>query len=146
MYNANMLKKMCPRSPCMNMWVTNCQGWKNGDPGYVPASNGTAESPSNPDPQRPGSFGIYLNGQWSRLDIDPDRIPAHDPIGSLDVSLLHDLILDPILDIADERTDPAIEFVGGIRGNTALAARETSFCCHNCESKKSNSGTKKAYN
>jgi len=35
----------------MNMWVTNCQGWKKGEPGYVPASNGTAASPSNPEPK-----------------------------------------------------------------------------------------------
>ena len=84
---------------------------------------GTLHENTDPTPPGPGSFGIYLDGRWLRLDVDPTRIPDGDEIGSLDVSLLHDLILEPMLGIADERTDPAIEFVGGIRGTAALAAR-----------------------
>ncbi len=66
-------------------------------------------------PQAPGEFGMYLGGQWYRLRINPQRIPD-DPVASLDVSLLADNLIEPILGIADQRTDERIDFVGGIRG------------------------------
>ena len=55
-----------------------------------------------------------------RLDLDRDSVDWDDPIQSLDVKLLHDRILEPLLGIKDERTDPNIEFVGGIRGTDSL--------------------------
>ncbi len=74
-------------------------------------------------PGAPGQFGMYLDGQWYRLTIDPECIPANDPVASLDVSLLQDHLLAPILGIGDPRTDERIDFVGGIRGLEELQRR-----------------------
>ncbi|MCH2132443.1 MAG: DUF1015 family protein [Phycisphaerales bacterium] len=87
------------------------------------AQLGTIHEGTDPAIQAAGSFGIYLDGQWIRLELDHDSIDWTDPIASLDVSLLHDRILEPLLGIQDERTDPNIEFVGGIRGCDELARR-----------------------
>jgi uncharacterized protein (DUF1015 family) len=76
-----------------------------------------------PDPPRPGSFGIYLAGQWYLLALDSGTIPAADPVRSLDAALLEDRILGPVLGIGDLRTDKRIDFVGGIRGTAELARR-----------------------
>lgn len=73
-------------------------------------------------PERPGVFGMYLAGQWYRLQIQPDRIP-NDPVGRLDVSLLADNLLAPVLGIEDPRRDTRIDFVGGIRGLGELERR-----------------------
>jgi uncharacterized protein (DUF1015 family) len=74
-------------------------------------------------PGREGEFGMYLDGQWYRLAIDPARVPADDPVGRLDVSLLQDNLLAPILGIGDPRRDERIDFVGGIRGLGELEQR-----------------------
>ena len=84
---------------------------------------GTLHMDASPDIDQPGSFGIYMRGRWMRLDLDRDSVDWDDPIQSLDVKLLHDRILEPLLGIKDERTDPNIEFVGGIRGTDELARR-----------------------
>ncbi|MEN8106561.1 MAG: DUF1015 family protein [Pseudomonadota bacterium] len=73
-------------------------------------------------PAGPGEFGMYLAGQWYRLQIHPDRIPA-DPVAKLDVSLLADNLLEPLLGISDPRRDSRIDFVGGIRGLGELQRR-----------------------
>jgi uncharacterized protein (DUF1015 family) len=73
-------------------------------------------------PDRPGTFGMYLGGQWYRLVIQPERIP-NDPVGRLDVSLLADNLLAPLLGIEDPRRDKRIDFVGGIRGLAELEKR-----------------------
>ena len=73
-------------------------------------------------PERPGSFGLYLGGRWYRLAIRPDLIPA-DPVGRLDVSLLQNNLIAPILGITDPRRDKRIDFVGGIRGLAELEKR-----------------------
>lgn len=73
-------------------------------------------------PAGPGEFGMYLAGQWYRLVIHPDRIPA-DPVARLDVSLLADNLLAPLLGISDPRRDQRIDFVGGIRGLEELERR-----------------------
>lgn len=74
----------------------------------------------SPEPKGSGSFCLYLNKAWRRCTFLPDSTPTYDPVGSLDVSLLSDLVLAPILNITDLRTDPNIEFVGGIRGPAEL--------------------------
>ena len=74
-------------------------------------------------PARAGEFGMYLDGQWYRLAIRPERIPADDPVRRLDVSLLQDNLIAPILGITDPRRDDRIDFVGGIRGLGELAKR-----------------------
>jgi uncharacterized protein (DUF1015 family) len=73
-------------------------------------------------PGAPAEFGMYLGGQWYRLTIHQDRIPD-DPVGRLDVSLLADNLLAPILGITDPRRDKRIDFVGGIRGLEELERR-----------------------
>jgi len=73
-------------------------------------------------PQGPGTFGMYLAGQWYQLAILPDMIPS-DPVGRLDVSLLADRLLAPVLGIDDPRRDRRIDFVGGIRGLAELERR-----------------------
>ena len=77
----------------------------------------------NAVPPRAGSFCIYLDHHWYLVELDPSSIPAGDPIGSLDVSLLHDRILGPVLGIGDPRTDQRVDFVGGIRGTGELERR-----------------------
>jgi uncharacterized protein (DUF1015 family) len=73
-------------------------------------------------PERAGEFGMYLDGRWYRLDIHPELIPS-DPVARLDVSLLADNLLEPLLGISDPRRDPRIDFVGGIRGLGELEKR-----------------------
>jgi len=77
-------------------------------------------------PDRAGVFCIYLDGRWHRLELDPSGIDRSDPIASLDVSLLQDRVLSPILGIGDPRTDKRIDFVGGIRGTAELERRVSS--------------------
>ena len=74
-------------------------------------------------PSRAGEFGMYLKGQWYRLAIHPGRIPQHDPVKRLDVSLLQDHLLAPILGLGDPRHDKRIDFIGGIRGLKELERR-----------------------
>ena len=67
-------------------------------------------------------FGLYLQGQWYCLTALPGTY-TNDPIGILDVTILQDNFLDPILGIKDQRTDKRIDFVGGIRGLNELEKR-----------------------
>ena len=67
-------------------------------------------------------FGMYLNKQWYHLTANKDSY-TDDPIGILDISILSDNILDPFLNIKDQRTDKRIDFVGGIRGLKELEKR-----------------------
>jgi uncharacterized protein (DUF1015 family) len=73
-------------------------------------------------PQRSGEFGMYLDGRWYRLRLDGSQIPD-DPVARLDVSLLADNLIAPILGISDPRRDDRIDFVGGIRGLAGLQQR-----------------------
>ena len=79
-------------------------------------------APNAIQPATHGELGMYLPGQWYRLRIKPECIPA-DPVGRLDVSLLSDQLLGPILGITDLRTDKRIDFVGGSRGTRELEKR-----------------------
>ncbi len=73
-------------------------------------------------PGKAGEFGMYLGRQWYQLTVKPELIPQ-DPVKRLDVSLLQDNLIGPILGIADQRRDKRIDFVGGIRGLTELERR-----------------------
>ena len=84
---------------------------------------GRLSKTTDPRPSRPGTFCVYLDGAWHRLELDPATIDPRDPIGSLDVSLLQDRVLGPVLGIGDPRTDKRIDFVGGIRGTAELERR-----------------------
>ncbi|MCM2307418.1 MAG: DUF1015 family protein [Sulfuritalea sp.] len=80
------------------------------------------DSAGRAHPSAPGEFGMYLAGRWRRLRIKPELIPE-DPVARLDVSLLSDHVLAPLLGIADLRRDKRIDFVGGIRGLAELERR-----------------------
>lgn len=83
----------------------------------------TVEEADSPvKPETPGEFGLYLSGRWRKLRIKPDLIPT-DPVARLDVSLLQDNLIAPVLGIADPRRDRRIDFVGGIRGLRELERR-----------------------
>ena len=73
-------------------------------------------------PSCPGEVGLYLPGRWFRLNIDP-KLFVSDPVARLDVSLLSEHLLGPVLGIMDLRRDKRIDFVGGIRGLTELEKR-----------------------
>ena len=66
---------------------------------------------------------MYLDGQWYRLNINKERVPEDDPVARLDVSLLQDNLIAPLLGVIDPRTDNRIDFVGGIRGLDELERR-----------------------
>lgn len=70
-------------------------------------------------PEQKGQVGMYLEGSWYQLDARPE-ICTDDPVKGLDVSILQDRILGPLLGIGDPRTDSRIRFVGGIRGLSEL--------------------------
>lgn len=75
----------------------------------------------DPVPRQRGELTMYLDGRWIGLRPRPGVVPA-DPVGGLDVSVLQDRVLAPLLGIHNPRTDVRIQFVGGIRGAGALQA------------------------
>jgi uncharacterized protein (DUF1015 family) len=75
---------------------------------------------SSPLPATKGEICMYLEGRWHSLTGAPGTTNPIDPISSLDVSVLQERVLDPLLGITDVRTDKRIDFVGGIRGTRAL--------------------------
>ena len=77
-------------------------------------------------PSQPAEFGMYLDQQWYCLQLNSAPIPTEDPVGRLDVSLLADNLIEPILGISDPRRDNRIDFVGGIRGLEGLEKRVNS--------------------
>lgn len=74
-------------------------------------------------PQKAKTFGMYLADQWYVLCAKPGTYPADDPVASLDVSVLQENLLGPILGIDDPRKSDRIDFVGGIRGLKELERR-----------------------
>lgn len=72
-------------------------------------------------PEQKATFGMFLDNQWYKLTLK-DKIPEN-IIPSLDVSILYDNLLGPVLGIQDPRTDKRIDFVGGIRGLKELEKR-----------------------
>ena len=73
-------------------------------------------------PEEKGTCGMYLEGNWYLLKAR-EEIRTSDPVEGLDVSLLQKYILGPLFDIGDPKTDPKIDFVGGIRGIAELERR-----------------------
>lgn len=92
----------------------------------VKSSFSVIESSEPVKPQAAAEFGMYLEGQWFKLKLNLDLIPANDPVACLDISLLADHLIDPILGISDPRRDKRIDFVGGIRGLAELEKRVNS--------------------
>jgi uncharacterized protein (DUF1015 family) len=74
-------------------------------------------------PEAPHEFGLYHNKHWYKLTAKPGTYNETDPIAVLDISILQENMLEPILGIKDQRTDKRIDFVGGIRGLSGLEKR-----------------------
>lgn len=86
-----------------------------------------AESDKQVSPDKKGTFGMYLGGKWYKLTAHKD-IMSDDPIDGLDVAVLQDNLLAPVLGIGDPKTDKRIDFVGGIRGLSELEKRCREDC------------------
>ncbi|WP_321003523.1 DUF1015 domain-containing protein [Eisenbergiella porci] len=78
-------------------------------------------------PEAKAVFGMCLDGKWYRLKARPEICPT-DPVKGLDVSILQDSLLGPVLGIKDPKTDKRIDFVGGIRGMKELERRVNEDC------------------
>jgi uncharacterized protein (DUF1015 family) len=76
--------------------------------------------PAAASPAKPKHWTMYLDDHWYGLALRQDAPPVDGVVASLDVSLLQERLLDPILGIKDVRTDKRIDFVGGIRGTQEL--------------------------
>lgn len=74
-------------------------------------------------PVKKATYGMYFNKEWYELIAKKDCIKEDDPVASLDVSILQQYLLNPVLGIEDPRTDKRIEFIGGIRGLKELEKR-----------------------
>lgn len=74
-------------------------------------------------PTKLHEFSMYLNGKWYALEAKEGTYDDHDPIGVLDVTILTNQVLEPLLDIQDLRRSKRIDFVGGIRGLGELQKR-----------------------
>jgi len=75
---------------------------------------------ASPEPPRRGHWSMYLDGKWYGLQLSPAATQPAGTVASLDVSILQDRLLDPILGVKDVRTDKRIDFIGGLRGTKEL--------------------------
>ena len=85
----------------------------------------TSEAPIRPEAK--GQWSMLLEGTWYLCQVRPE-VDVDDPVDGLDVSLLQNLILEPLLGIQDPKTDKRIDFVGGIRGLEELERRCNEDC------------------
>lgn len=86
------------------------------------------EKPRTFKPVKKHTFGMYLDGRWYGLKAKPSVI-KEDPVARLDVSILQENLLAPILNILDPKNDDRIDFIGGIRGMAELEKRANSDMC-----------------
>jgi uncharacterized protein (DUF1015 family) len=80
----------------------------------------TVSENASPEPPQRGHWSMYLDGKWYGLQLSPASTQPAGTVASLDVSILQDRLLDPILGIKDVRTDKRIDFIGGLRGTKEL--------------------------
>lgn len=89
--------------------------------------------PEAAEPETAGQFGMLLEGNWYRLKVHSELIPENDPVESLDVSILHHQVLDPILGITDMRSDPRCRSIAGALGMQGLidsCGEGVGFACY----------------
>ena len=77
-------------------------------------------SPGGPEPPKKHTISMYLGGKWYYLRPREGLFDPQDPVSSLDVAILQDHLLSPVLGIENPRKDPRITFVGGIKGTDYL--------------------------
>lgn len=80
-------------------------------------------------PEAAHTFGMLLGGEWYKLTAKDGTFDEKDPVAALDVSILQNNLISPILGIDDPRTDKRIDFVGGIRGLGELERRASTDMC-----------------
>ena len=83
----------------------------------------TVQHASQAEPRRRREMAMFLENRWYRLTVKSHIVSENDPVRSLDVMILHDQILEPLLGIEDPRTDPRIEYVAGTFGLSGLQDR-----------------------
>jgi uncharacterized protein (DUF1015 family) len=109
-----------------NRVVTDLNGLTEADFLAAIKNNFTVEKADKAfSPAKLHDIGMYLNNQWYCLTANENSY-TDDPIGVLDISILQNNLLDPVLNIKDQRTDKRIDFVGGIRGLHELEKRVNS--------------------
>lgn len=82
-----------------------------------------------------GEFGMYINNHWYQLNATPECIDQTNPFNSLDVTLLQNLILEPIFGIKDMRGDARLDYIAGVSGNEGIKQKcregwEVVFACY----------------
>ncbi len=80
----------------------------------------TVTEDASPEPSQRGNWSMYLDGKWHGLQLSPEATLPAGTVAMLDVSILQDRLLDPILGIKDIRTDKRVDFIGGLRGTKEL--------------------------
>ena len=90
---------------------------------YLPSAFSVTPETAPVRPNDAREFGMYLDRRWYRLKLKADLVPQGDAVGRLPVTLLASNLIEPVLGIADQRTDKRIDFVGGGRGLPELARR-----------------------
>ena len=80
----------------------------------------TISENASPEPPERGNWSMYLDGKWYGLQLSPATTLPSGTVAALDVSVLQDRLLDPILGIKDFRTDKRVDFIGGLRGTKEL--------------------------
>ncbi len=80
----------------------------------------TISENATPEPRERGNWSMYLDGMWYGLQLSPATTQPAGIVSALDVSILQDRLLDPILGIKDVRTDKRVDFIGGLRGTKEL--------------------------
>ncbi len=109
-----------------NRVVTDLNGLSNADFLSAIKNNFSVEQADKAfSPSKLHDIGMYLDNQWYRLTANENSY-AEDPVGVLDISILQNNLLDPVLNIKDQRTDKRIDFIGGIRGLQELEKRVNS--------------------
>ena len=109
-----------------NRVVTDLNGLSSADFLSAVKNNFSVEQAEKAfSPAKLHDIGMYLDNQWYRLTANENNYTT-DPIGVLDISILQNNLLDPVLNIKDQRTDKRIDFIGGIRGLHELEQRVNS--------------------
>ena len=111
-----------------NRVVTDLNGY-NIDSFLQAISNSFTITKVDKEPQKPQmlhEMGMYLDGNWYQLQANPGTYKDDDPINVLDITILSEQILKPLLNIQDLQTDKRIDFVGGMRGLVELERRVNS--------------------
>ena len=107
--------------------IIHIQNNTDHDPEYTQVKNKFSVEKADKafSPAKLHEIGMYINKQWYRLTAHESSY-TEDPIGVLDISILQNNLLDPVLGIKDQRTDKRIDFIGGIRGLQELEKRVNS--------------------